>query len=145
MKWPIENLTLYFKVRVGWGHSTSYWIYFAKCKKYQSRNKLTAGLHHMKEDHWNGMLPHSLGGEIHFFFEAFFALSLNLMPYLSTWLEIVACLHSRGTREAIRPAISRKEDKEGIQFKVGAINCCYENVLQMFTSPAWKLTCSTWN
>ena len=47
-------------------------------------------------------------------------LLLNLMPCLSSRLEIIACLHSQGRREAIRTEISRREDKRGIQFKAGA-------------------------
>ena len=49
----------------------------------------------------NGMLCHSLGEEAIFFFWALIAPSLNLMPCLSSWLEIIACLHSWGMREAI--------------------------------------------
>ena len=45
----------------------------------------------------------------------FIAPFLNLMPCLSSWLEIIACLHSRSMREAKSAVISRREDKQGIQ------------------------------
>ena len=73
-----------------------------------------------------GILCHSLGGEVILFsLQHFITPSLNLMLCLSLWLEIIACLHFRGTREAKRAVISRREDKQGIQSKEGAINCGY--------------------
>ena len=83
----------------------------------------------IQPDRWrNEILRHSLRGEVNWFsLQYFIAAYLNLMPILSSLLEIIACLHSRGTRKAIRAIISMREDKQGIKFKEGAINCCYEN------------------
>ena len=39
------------------------------------------------------------------YLQHFIAPPLNLMPCLSSWLEIIACLHSQGTKEAIRAVI----------------------------------------
>ena len=36
-------------------------------------------------------------------------------------------MHSRGTREAIRAVISRREGKQAMKSKEGAIKCCKEN------------------
>ena len=91
------------------------------------------------------MLRHSLGGDVIFFLcSTFFAPSLNLMPCLSSWLEIIACLHSRDTREAIRAVISRREDKPGIKFtrrsnksELQCLNMHYNEWVRLY-APVYK-------
>ena len=75
------------------------------------KSPTTHHLHtHLK---WN-VTPHIRRGSHSFLLKHFIAPSLNLIPCLSTWLEIIVCSHSWGMREAIRAVISRREDKQGI-------------------------------
>ena len=97
-----------------------------RIKIFKTKLKLNARSVLLMRHSYNGMLSDSLG-EVIFSLLHFIAPSLNLMPCLSSWLEMIACLRYWGMREAIRAVISRREDKQGIQFKAGEINCCYEN------------------
>ena len=66
------------------------------------------------------MLSDSLG-EVIFTLLHFIAPSLNLMPCLSSWLEMIACLHYRGMREAIMAIISRREYSELVYMVVNEL------------------------
>ena len=72
-------------------------------------------------------------GSNFFSLEHFIAPSLNWMPCLSSWLEIISSLHSQGMREEIRVVIS-----------VWAYSLKWFQGGK-FTSPAWKLTSPAWN
>ena len=60
------------------------------------------------------MLTHSLGGGVFFSLQHFIAPALVLMACFPSRLEITACLHSQGTREAIMAVISTKEGTQAI-------------------------------
>ena len=73
---------------------------------------------------WNGMLGHSLGGEVFFFFAALHCslLELKALFVLLTWNYYL--LHSRGTWEAIRAVIRKHETFDIIWGKkLFLINC----------------------